>query len=161
VRVKPLPCDKGGGGRGGGGGGDDGGTKKKRKNAGRVKRIDGDTIEAKVAGKRRSIRLVGMDTPERGDCGYEDAKSALRRQIRHGEKVKLKSDSRQGDKDRFGRWLRYVHDGGIDTGFRQVKRGWAEVLVVGRGFDRRAKYRRAENEARRDDRGVWGMCGGF
>jgi endonuclease YncB( thermonuclease family) len=156
----PCPCQKPGGGGGGGGGGDNG-TKKKR-NVGRVKRIvDGDTVEVKVAGKRRTVRLVGMDTPERGQCGFDEAKSALRRQLRRGEKVKLKKDPRQGNKDRFGRWLRYVHDGSVDTGLRQVKRGFAEVLVVGGGFERKRTYQRAENEARADDRGVWALCEGF
>lgn len=157
----PCPCQKPGGGGGGGGEGGDG-TEKKRKNVGRVKRIvDGDTIELRVAGRRRTVRLVGMDTPERGDCGFDEAKAALRKQLRRGEKVKLKKESRQGNKDRFGRWLRYMHDGSVDTGLRQVKRGFAEVLVVGKGFERRPRYQRAENQARRNDRGVWSLCGGF
>jgi len=37
--------------------------------------IDGDTIETSV--RKRPIRIQGIDTPERGQPGYSEAKKAL------------------------------------------------------------------------------------
>ncbi len=39
-----------------------------------VQVIDGDTVV--IAGDER-VRLIGIDTPEKGQCGFDDAKQAL------------------------------------------------------------------------------------
>jgi Excalibur calcium-binding domain len=63
-----LPGGGGGGGRGGGGGGGGGGhppPAPDNTQAGRVIEVtDGDTIEVRTQGKRRDVRLIGIDTPE-------------------------------------------------------------------------------------------------
>lgn len=41
--------------------------------------IDGDTFE--TASRKHPVRLAGVDTPERGEPGYEDARAALERLI--------------------------------------------------------------------------------
>ena len=38
--------------------------------------IDGDTIEIARGGRAYRVRYVGIDTPERGQYGYEEATSA-------------------------------------------------------------------------------------
>jgi len=40
-----------------------------------TKIIDGDTIETSV--RKKPIRVEGMDTPEKGQPGYSEAKKAL------------------------------------------------------------------------------------
>ncbi|MBW2576394.1 MAG: thermonuclease family protein [Deltaproteobacteria bacterium] len=49
-----------------------------------TKIIDGDTIETSVRKKR--IRIKGIDTPEKGQPGYSEAKKALN-QLLKDEKV--------------------------------------------------------------------------
>ncbi len=49
-----------------------------------TKIIDGDTIETSVRKKR--IRIEGIDTPEKGQSGYSEAKKALH-QLLKDEKV--------------------------------------------------------------------------
>ena len=49
-----------------------------------TKIIDGDTIETSVRKKR--IRIEGIDTPEKGQPGYSEAKKALN-QLLKDEKV--------------------------------------------------------------------------
>lgn len=130
-----------------------------RKAKGKVLRvIDGDTIKVKTAGEREMVRLVGIDSPEQGRCGASKATRSLKRMLRRGERVKLFPDSLQPNRDRYGRLLRYVHDGSTDTGRKQIRRGWAELLSVGAGFERVKPYRRTMRAARSDDRGIWGMC---
>lgn len=151
----PCPCQE----PGSGGGGEPPVTPKRSK--AKVKRIvDGDTIDVKTRGSTERVRIVGIDTPELGRCAYKKATKALSRQLRRGEKVKLVADGSQDDRDRFGRLLRYVHDGRVDVGRRQLAKGWARVLVVGAGFDRNTEYRATERKAMSRDRGLWRLCGG-
>lgn len=105
--------------------------------------------------------MVGIDTPEQGRCASAQATRALGRALSRGERVTLVSDPGQGNRDRYGRLLRYVIDGGTDVNRLQLVRGWARVFVVGSGFDRLRPYRRAQMRAKRADRGLWGRCGSF
>jgi endonuclease YncB( thermonuclease family) len=95
----------------------------KPKPAGRIawvtRVIDGDTVEL---GNGESVRLVGIDTPEVGECGYERASQNLERLVL-GKQVRLvRSDE---DRDGYGRLLRYVDVGPMDAGLRLVKNGVA------------------------------------
>ena len=57
---------------------------------GRVtKVVDGDTV---IIDHRVVVRLVGIDTPEHGQCGYDAATRALRRLV-GGKEVVLRSDT--------------------------------------------------------------------
>jgi endonuclease YncB( thermonuclease family) len=81
--------------------------------------VDGDTLEL---GNGESVRLVGIDTPELGQCGYDRATAALARLVA-GKQVRLgRSDE---DRDRYGRLLRYVDVAGVDAGLRQIRSGLA------------------------------------
>lgn len=66
--------------------------------------IDGDTIELE-GGER--VRLLCIDTPERGQPGYTEATEFLRGLV-EGKRVRLEADPEHADRDRFGRLLRYV-----------------------------------------------------
>lgn len=82
--------------------------------------VDGDTID--VAGVGR-IRLIGVDTPERGACGYESATQALSVLVL-GREVQLVPGA-DDDADRYGRLLRYVDVAGEDSGLTLIEDGWA------------------------------------
>lgn len=81
--------------------------------------IDGDTVEL---GNGESVRVVGIDTPERGECGYAEATANLQR-LALGKRVRL-GDSDE-DRDRYGRLLRYLDIGKVDAGLRQIEAGLA------------------------------------
>ena len=73
---------------------------------GRVLRIvDGDTLHVDLGGVDETVRLYGVDTPERGDACFNEATEAL--QSLAGERVSLLRDAR--NRDRSGRLLRYVY----------------------------------------------------
>lgn len=70
--------------------------------------VDGDTYDCEVdlGYKMKTIqrfRLLGIDTPERGEQGYNEAKDFVKQYVNHEVCVKsYKSDS-------FGRYLAEVH----------------------------------------------------
>jgi endonuclease YncB( thermonuclease family) len=115
--------------------------------------IDGDT-RALVGGER--VRIVGIDTPERDECGYLAAKAKLASLARGT--IVLKRSKLSDDQDRFGRLLRYVHDRAIDVGRRMISLGYAEHYDRFR-HDRLRSYEISERSARTKKRGLWKSCG--
>ncbi|HZP56431.1 MAG TPA: thermonuclease family protein [Dehalococcoidia bacterium] len=67
--------------------------------------VDGDTLHVELSGGDVTIRLFGVDTPERGEPCFSEASRALARLA--GTTVLLLPDAR--DRDRYGRTLRYVY----------------------------------------------------
>lgn len=82
--------------------------------------VDGDTIRTSVG----TIRLIGIDTPERGQCGHDEASAAIGRLLSPGDLVMLELPAGQNDRDSHGRLVRYVTTGvGVDLGFMQLEAG--------------------------------------
>ena len=97
--------------------------------------VDGDTVRVQGG---RSVRIVGIDTPERGQCGFGPAASNLRRLV-EGREVVLVSAART-DTDRYDRLLRYVEVAGVDTGREQIAGGHAIARYDSRdGYGRHAR----------------------
>lgn len=81
--------------------------------------IDGDTIEL---GNGSDVRVVGIDTPEVGQCGYDAATNNMARLVLNKQVRLTMSDE---DTDHYGRWLRYVNVGPVDAGLQQIRQGFA------------------------------------
>ena len=82
--------------------------------------VDGDTIETDVG----TVRIIGIDTPERGECGHDEASMAIRRLVAVGDSVTLELPPGQNDRDRHGRLVRYVSTAaGVDLGLMQLEAG--------------------------------------
>lgn len=67
--------------------------------------IDGDTLVVRDRGEEVTVRLFGVDTPERGEACYPEATERLAQLA--ADHVQLLTDDRLTD--RFGRVLRYVY----------------------------------------------------
>jgi micrococcal nuclease len=120
--------------------------------------VDGDTVHVQVAGREEKVRLIGIDTPEVGQCDAAKA-TALARRVAQGRAVKLVGDPTQATRDRYGRLLAYVAlQGGRDLGYQELARGYARVYVYDRPFRRLAAYRRAEQAGRRRADSIWRGC---
>lgn len=86
--------------------------------------IDGDTVEVESSdGTIETVRVVGIDTPERGECGFSEAGEALGRMVLD-QPVNLVAGA-QDDRDRYGRILRYVDVRGVDAGLELIRGGFA------------------------------------
>jgi endonuclease YncB( thermonuclease family) len=81
--------------------------------------VDGDTIRL---ANGAYVRVIGIDTPERGDCGYAKATQHAKNML--GNRVRLINPASVNDQDKYGRLLRYVQTlGGRDLGLAQIKDG--------------------------------------
>ena len=81
--------------------------------------VDGDTVDLDN-GER--VRLVGIDAPEKGTCGADEATTALSEMVL-GQEVTLEPSDE--DRDRYGRLLRYVVVNGEDAGGELLAQGLA------------------------------------
>lgn len=105
--------------------------------------IDGDTIELE---NKQKVRLLGVDTPERGQCGFQQAKKNMQDMVL-AKRIILVSDGKQTT-DKYGRLLRYVDLGDKDIGLEQIKDGLAKARYDSRdGYpkhSRQDKYIKAD-----------------
>ncbi len=111
--------------------------------------IDGDTFELST---NESVRLIGIDTPERGDYYYLEAKNRLKELI-EGKQIKLTKDIE--NRDDYNRLLRYVY---IDDNFINlilIKEGYAEAWAYGSNIKFKDNFTIAENEAKENKIGLW------
>jgi endonuclease YncB( thermonuclease family) len=111
--------------------------------------IDGDTIEL---GNGEAVRVVGIDTPEVGECGFEAASAAMSRLVL-GKRVQLTISDE--DRDGYGRLLRYVDVGETDAGLQLIRNGRAIAA-----YDSRDGYGFHPRERRyiASDRGSRNLC---
>ncbi len=96
--------------------------------------IDGDTFR----GGGYTVRLLGIDAPEKGQPCYEQAKNFLKRLV-EGKRVRVEYGKRK--KDRYGRLLAYVWVNGTFVNRELVLRGFA----VFRSYGERLKYEKLLN----------------
>ncbi len=117
--------------------------------------VDGDTLVVRRDGRKERVRLLYINTPERGRDGFEDAARALRSLVDRGE-IRLAFEAeKSGRRDRYGRILAYVISDGRNVNVEMVRAGWTRFWTrYGRGTiaDR---FIRAEKEARARDTGLW------
>ena len=83
--------------------------------------VDGDTLDVSLG----RIRLSGINTPETGECYYEEAKEKTR-ELTENKEVYLETDDTKMDK--YGRYLRYVYVQGTFVNAELVAQGYARVF---------------------------------
>lgn len=121
-----------------------------------VKVTDGDTITVLDASNtQHKIRLAGIDAPEKKQPFGRVSQESL------AEMVAGKSVSVETDKlDRYARAIGVVMVGGVDVNREQVERGlawWYRAYAREQSLAERIAYARAEEAARRAQRGVWSV----
>ncbi len=129
-----------------------------------VRVIDGDTIkiESKTQGETITVRLLGIDAPERGECYYKESKDFLK-QLVEGKAIYLEKDKTA--KDRYGRLLRYVllksQNPEKDTIIVNNSLAY-EGMIFNYKSPKDTKYRdliaRSTSSARKAGRGIWSAC---
>lgn len=125
--------------------------------------IDGDTIVARLeepgrAKRRETIRLLRINTPERKQLGYEEAREALKNLVRGGEIQIEFEDPSVEKRGNYGRLLAYVLVDGLNVNIEMVRLGWTEFWTK-YGSGRLAReFIAAQEEAREAHRGMWGKA---
>lgn len=111
--------------------------------------VDGDSI--KVDG--RSIRLIGINAPERGRPYFAESRDALA-QLLDGESVWLRHDVEV--LDQFGRELAYVFlADGRHVNAEMLSAGFAQYYTIPPNLAFADELLNAERDAREAGRGLW------
>ena len=114
--------------------------------------IDGDTVELED-GKR--LRLIGIDTPEKGDCYSQEATNKTK-ELLEGQEISLEKDV--SETDRYGRLLRYIWKGETLINEQLVKEGYASSYSYPPDIKYQDRIIAAQKEARDGSKGLWSAC---
>jgi micrococcal nuclease len=123
--------------------------------------VDGDTIEARIGGRREDVRLIGVDTPETVKPGapvecFGPAASRFTHHLLERRRVHLIFGVER--RDTYGRLLAYVHLGRRFVNALLVRRGLARTLTIPPNDRFAPLLRRLELRAARAGRGLWSHC---
>jgi len=122
--------------------------------------VDGDTLLVRTGEEPLTVRLIGIDAPERSHPSkpkefLADEAAGTLASLCKGKTVRLERGDE--DADRHGRLLRYVYlpapDGRL-LNKEMVRQGYARVYRRFR-FSREAEFSEAEEEARQEEKGIW------
>jgi endonuclease YncB( thermonuclease family) len=120
---------------------------------------DGDTLTLSNGDK---IRLLQIDTPElsSGECYGQEAKKALIKLVGKSQ-VTLEGDTASADRDRYGRYLRYIFVGKKNLNLELVKIGAAApYFYQGEKGKYSNKILKAAKRAKSKKLGLWKKCPG-
>ena len=117
-----------------------------------VEVVDGDTLRVATVG---DVRLIGVDTPERGRCYFAAATRFTAGRLT-GRHVRLRFEAIR--RDPWRRVLAYVHDRGRMHNRALVERGYAEALTIPPLTTYAEAFETAEAGARRRGAGQWSAC---
>ncbi|MBT4334242.1 hypothetical protein HOD61_00275 [archaeon] len=115
--------------------------------------IDGDTLDALIDGETERIRLSGINTPEKGDCYYIEAKDELSKLVLN-KYIYLEKD--RTDKGKYGRLLRYIYFENKMINEDLVEEGYAKVFDKYKDDTKHyLRLKAKEDIAKRSSLGVW------
>lgn len=122
---------------------------------------DGDTIDVTLPdGSRETVRLIGVNAPERGECWASEATRVLEVLVPVGDEIGMTVD--RSERDQFGRLLRYLWVGSMSVNEELVRRGAALSRRYPPDTALSGRFDAAQEEAEAASRGMWApdACGG-
>ena len=134
-----------------------------------VHMIDPDSYVVMLNGELKNIQLIGADAPEKTKVNGKNVKQCYSAEAKQlaahlffsdSREVKLESDLKAGNKDDFGRELRYVYleDGSL-LNEELIKNGLAWVYFDGKNeYAKKADFESAQKSAKEKEEGLWKNC---
>jgi len=125
--------------------------------------VDADTLLVRENGKIKIVQLIGVDAPEltgpkkSRQCFDSSAKSSAAAYFRTNREIKFSIDGKAGEKDIYGRDLRYVYlpDGTLYNE-KLLKDGLAvESNPENTDYKYKSEFLKAQEEARANGLGIW------
>ena len=128
--------------------------------------VDGDTVVVSIDGRRETVRLIGIDTPETVkpnspvECFGPEASAATTALLPEGTPVRLERDIEA--RDAFDRLLVYVYRAtdGMFVNLELVRSGHATLLTFPPNVAHVDQFVAAAQAARLDGLGLWSGCSG-
>lgn len=123
--------------------------------------IDGDTIKISYNWEEKSIRFIGVDTPESyttrfwyKECYWDEAKNYLKNLVENKD-IKLEFDETQWKEDKYNRLLAYVFYNNENINNKLIQEWyWFEYT-----YDKKYKYQEnftiTQNQAQESKKGLW------
>lgn len=125
--------------------------------------IDGDTIAVKVNNRKKTVRLLLVDTPESKKPNTPVQPYAIEAARYTESLVKTYDMSIQydtkGKKDRYGRDLVYLYCGNTMINEALVRKGYARVGYVYQQKDYLDRMLAAEKKAKQENLKIWSIKG--
>jgi micrococcal nuclease len=123
-----------------------------------VRVIDGDTIE--IEGDQK-VRYIGIDTPEtvhpdKAVQCFGKESTSKNKELVEGKIIELEKDISETDK--YNRLLRYVFIDKLFVNDYLVREGYAHASSYPPDVKYQEQLQEAEQEARGNNRGLWGEC---
>ena len=127
--------------------------------------IDGDTIIVRVQDKTETIRLLGIDTPEKAggprpaECFGAEASARLAELLPPQTPVLLRRDLES--REQYSRLLAFVHraSDGLFLNLAMLEDGFATPLFFAPNRSEEEPFTAAGDTARREWVGFWPACG--
>lgn len=114
---------------------------------------DGDTIVVQIGDDEYEVRYIGVDTPEREEPFYQEAKD-FNAGLVLDEAVILVRDV--SETDRYGRLLRYVYlPDGTFVNAEIIRNGMGRLVTFPPDVAHTEDFRQLQDEARESGAGMW------
>lgn len=115
---------------------------------------DGDTL---FLDDGRKVRLLGVNTPELGECWGEEATALTRSLLPEGTAVRVLEDVEP--LDQYGRSLLFIYtEDGLNVNLELLREGAAEVEQYRPNLLLQNELEDAEDTARDANVGMWAQC---
>ncbi|MBT2443948.1 thermonuclease family protein [Streptomyces sp. ISL-36] len=128
-----------------------------------IRVIDGDTLEVRGTGRVvpdgtvARVRLLEIDTPERGACYSRQATARTSELLPRGSTLRTEIDVTL--KDRYGRYLLYVwNESGVFVNESLVRSGHAKATLFPPDDKHWKTMTAAQAAARQAGAGLWSAC---
>lgn len=126
--------------------------------------IDGDTVDLTIAGHRKRVRLIGIDTPETKhpekpvQCFGPQATRFTESLLADGTEVRIERDVEA--RDTYDRLLVYLFrtSDNLFVNLQIVNQGFARVLTIEPNTTYMGEFVTAARDARDNNRGLWQEC---
>ena len=114
--------------------------------------VDGDTINVVIGNELYIVRYIGIDTPEKGDTGYEEAKLINKNLLKYRTVTLIQDIS---NVDKYNRLLRYVWANNVFVNAKLISSGYATAMYYEPDIKCHNLFEKLESDAQAAQVGLW------
>ncbi len=126
-----------------------------------VRVVDGDTVRVSINNEEKTIRLIGINTPETVDprreveCFGKEASNKAK-ELLNGQTVYLEGDNSQDNVDKYNRLLRYIWlRSGVNFNRLMIREGYAYEYTYDLPYKYQSEFQHAQLDAQNEKKGLW------